>query len=265
MPKKHIKEHKLLSPATLGKNKVALKDLITASDGNPVIAPEGDKMQSHLKRRNGFCKSQLNRERKKMQNEKKNTKFVSPEIRSSFPHLVKPAEEKFGSKFSVSLGLPKDNEEAVEALFEVIRNAAENKWGPKAPEQVGNSIKIFVEDCDELEKYKDDPVYKGCLKFSAKSDRRPGLVDPKLNPVALEDIEDFFYPGAIVRVSVTAYGTETGGSRTIAFGLNNVMFVRDGERIGGGSKAEDDFADYKDETYDRFEQSEDDVDEDGVF
>ena len=50
MTKKYHKEHKLLSPAkaekALGKNKAALKDLITASDRNPVIAPEGDQRKA---------------------------------------------------------------------------------------------------------------------------------------------------------------------------------------------------------------------------
>lgn len=200
-----------------------------------------------------------------MQNKKKETKFVTPEIVCSFPNLAEPADEQHGGKYSLSIPLPKDNDEAVEELYKFIRNAAENKWGPKAREQVGKSIKIFVEDCDELEKHKDDPVYKGCLKFSAKSDRRPRLVDPKLKDVALEDVEDFFYPGAIIRASFTAYGTETGGSKVIAFGLNNVMFVRDGERIGGGSNPEEDFAKYKDESYDRFEQSEDEGNEGDAF
>ena len=46
MTKKYIEEHKLLSPATLGINKAALRDLITASDRNPVIAPEGDQRKA---------------------------------------------------------------------------------------------------------------------------------------------------------------------------------------------------------------------------
>lgn len=46
MTTKDIKEHKLLSPATLGLNKAALRGLITASDRNPVIAPEGDKRKA---------------------------------------------------------------------------------------------------------------------------------------------------------------------------------------------------------------------------
>jgi len=46
MTKKYIKEHKLLSPATLGINKAAPKDLITASGRNPVIDHEGDKRKA---------------------------------------------------------------------------------------------------------------------------------------------------------------------------------------------------------------------------
>ena len=71
-----------------------------------------------------------------MQKEKKNTKLVTPEIVCSYPNLAEPADEQYGGKFALSIPLPKENEDAVEALYEVSRNAAENKWGPKAVEQV---------------------------------------------------------------------------------------------------------------------------------
>ena len=131
MTTKDIKEHKLLSLATLGNNKAALKDLITASDRNPVIAPEGDQRKA-ISSTEMDCKSQLNKERKKMQKDKKNTTFVTTDpIVCSFPNLAKPADEQYGGRYSLSIPLPKDNKEAVEALWEVIGNAAENKWGPK--------------------------------------------------------------------------------------------------------------------------------------
>ena len=191
-----------------------------------------------------------------MENDLKPTKWVSPEIICSYPNLAEPASEDYGGKYKISIPLPKKQEKALAALREVMMNAAENKWGASARDQVGKSIKQFVEDSDFDDRYKEDPVYQGTMRFAAKSGRRPGCVFPNLQSVPVEDIEDVFYPGAVVRVSVSAYGTDTGGSKTIAFSLNNVMFVRDGERIGGGSKAEDDFADFADNDYDRFEQAE---------
>lgn len=185
-----------------------------------------------------------------MKNEELEIKWVSPEIVCSFPHLSEPADEQYGGKFALSIPLPKSDKEAFKELQEVIRNAAVKKWGEEARDLKG--VKTFIDDCEGDE----DPVYNGCLKFSAKATRRPGLVYLNMDPVEKEDIEDVFYPGAFIRVSVNAYGTETGGGKTVAFGLNNVMFVRDGERIGGGSKADEDFANFKDDSYDRFAESE---------
>ena len=191
-----------------------------------------------------------------MNDEKLNVKWISPEIKCSYPNLAEPADEQYGGKYAISIPLPKSDEKAVAMLKEAMTNAAVNMWGPKAASMKG--IKTFVEDCDDDPKYEGDEMYTGCLKFSAKAKRQPGLVYPNLEQVEQEKIEEVFYPGAVIRVSISAYATETGGSKTVAFGLNNVMFVRDGERIGGRANAQDDFAGFADDSFvnDPFETSE---------
>jgi hypothetical protein len=185
-----------------------------------------------------------------MENDKLSTKWISPEITCSFPNLAEPAEEKYGGKYALSIPLPKKDTQAYAKLVEAMVNAAVNEWGEKARDLKG--IKHFVEDCDNNKNGEEpDETYKGCYKFSAKAKRQPGMVYPNLQPVAKEEIENVFYPGAVVRVSISAYGTETGGARTVAFGLNNVMFVRDGKRIGGASKPDEDFGDFADQSFSR--------------
>ena len=44
-------------------------------------------------------------------------------------------------------------------------------------------------------------------------------------------------------VSVTFFGYDVSGNRGVACGLNNIMKFKDGERLGGRSSAESDFAD----------------------
>lgn len=179
-----------------------------------------------------------------MTTEKLNTKWISPEIRCSYPHLAEKTEDLSGRlAYTLSIPLPKSEEQAVAALREVMSNAAVNEWGPKAKDLKG--ITHYVEDGDE-----EDEIYKGTLKFTAKSQkRRPGCVFPNLKPVPEEQIEEKFYPGCFIRASVNAYATEAGGRKTIAFSLNNVLWVRDGERIGGGSNADDDFGDFADPAF----------------
>lgn len=183
-----------------------------------------------------------------MTTEKLNTKWISPEIICSYPNLAEPASEQFGGKFGLSIPLPKSNEEAIAKLQDVVSNAIENKWGAKYRES--KAVKKFIEDCDQIPKYEGDEVYANCIKFSAKSKRRPGLLYPDAKTQVEESkIEDVFYPGAIIRVVVQAYATDTGGSMTVAFGLTGVMFVKDGNRIGGASNPSDDFADFADNSF----------------
>ena len=50
------------------------------------------------------------------------------------------------------------------------------------------------------------------------------------------------YSGCYGRVSVIFYPYNASGSKGIACGLNNVMKVAEGERLGGGTSAASDFA-----------------------
>jgi hypothetical protein len=167
------------------------------------------------------------------------TKWISPEIVCSYPHLHEMSEDQSGRKsYNLSIPLPKADKEANEKLKQCMVNAAVNAWGEKYRTLQG--VKHFVTDGDP-----EDSIYKDTVKFSAKAPKRqPGCVDQHMRPVPPEKIEETFYPGAIIRVSVSAYATDKGGSKTVAFALNNVMFVRDGERLGGSSSADDDFGEF---------------------
>ena len=64
------------------------------------------------------------------------------------------------------------------------------------------------------------------------------MVDRKVQPI-LDQSE--VYSGCYCNVSVSFYGYNTNGNHGIAAGLGNVQFVKDGEALGGRSKASDDF------------------------
>jgi hypothetical protein len=149
------------------------------------------------------------------------------------------SEDKSGKfSYNISVPLPKSDAAANAALKQCMSNAAVNAWGGKYKTLAG--VKHFVTDGDP-----EDSIYKDTIKFSAKAPKRqPGCVDQHLRPVPPDQIEEMFYPGAIIRVSVSAYATDKGGSKTIAFALNNVMFVRHGERIGGSSAPDTDFGEF---------------------
>lgn len=171
------------------------------------------------------------------------TKIVTPEIICSFPYLFTVSD--YTGKYGLSIPIPKENEEAIANIKACIENAAENKWGRKARAEIGKKIESPLRDGD-TEKA-DDEVYRGTIFFSANSNKKPGVVDKALQPIL---DQDDIYPGCIVRVSVNFYAYDFKGKKGVACGLQNVMKVRDGEAIGGISKAEDDFAEFADTSFD---------------
>lgn len=103
----------------------------------------------------------------------------------------------------------------------------------------------------------------GSTFINARNKSRPGLVylypDPRDGKPALvvpglatagydltdadkKGIKDVFYPGAIVRASVRAFGFETKGNRGVSFALNNLQLI-DGTvpRLDNRKAAQDDF------------------------
>ena len=86
----------------------------------------------------------------------------------------------------------------------------------------------------------DDEAFSGCYFLNANANRAPGIVDLARNPIL--DREEV-YSGCYCRFSVNFYPFSASGNNGVAVGLNNVQKVADGERLAGGSRAEDDFND----------------------
>lgn len=68
----------------------------------------------------------------------------------------------------------------------------------------------------------------------------PGIVDIDRQAI-LEHSE--VYSGIYGRASINFYAYNAKASKGIACGLQNVQKIRDGEPLGGHSRAEDDFDD----------------------
>ena len=85
----------------------------------------------------------------------------------------------------------------------------------------------------------DDEAYANAYFVNANSATAPGIVDSNLDPI-LERSE--VYSGVYGRASINFYAFNSNGNKGIACGLNNLQKIRDGESLGGKSRAEDDFA-----------------------
>ena len=85
----------------------------------------------------------------------------------------------------------------------------------------------------------DDPAYANAYFINANSASAPSIVDSDRQPI-LERSE--VYSGVYGRASINLYAFNSNGNKGIACGLNNLQKIRDGEPLGGKSRAEDDFA-----------------------
>ena len=151
-------------------------------------------------------------------------------------------------KCSVSLIIPKDDVETVRKIEEAIKAAyaeGSNKLkgnGKSVPAL--SAIKTPLRDGD-LER-PDDPAYANAYFINANSATAPGIVDADRQPI-LERSE--VYSGVYGRASINLYAFNSNGNKGIACGLNNLQKIRDGEPLGGKSRAEDDFATEEEEDF----------------
>jgi len=167
--------------------------------------------------------------------------------RWSYANVWDPKSINGGSpKFSVSLIIPKDDTVTVEKIKAAIQAAYEEgesklKGNGKSVPAI-STIKTPLRDGD-LER-PDDAAYANSYFINANSSTAPGIVDMNCQPI-LNRSE--VYSGVYGRASVNMYAFNTNGNKGIACGLNNLQKIRDGEPLGGKSRAEDDFATADDE------------------
>ena len=149
-------------------------------------------------------------------------------------------------KYSVSLIIPKSDKATIDKIKAAIQAAYEEgesklkgngKFVPALED-----IKTPLRDGDR-ERMGDD-AYANSYFINANSDMAPGIVDANRQPI-LERSE--VYSGVYGRASINFYAFNTNGNKGIACGLNNLQKLRDGEPLGGKSRAEDDFADMDDD------------------
>lgn len=169
--------------------------------------------------------------------------------RFSYANIWDPKSINGGKpKFSVSLIIPKDDTVTVNKIKAAIQAAYEegqNKLKGNAKSVPAlSAIKNPLRDGD-LER-SDDPAYKNAYFINANSDTAPGVVDKDLNPIMNRSQ---IYSGVYGRASINLYAFNSNGNRGIACGLNNIQKIRDGEPLGGKSRAEDDFATDDDEDF----------------
>lgn len=178
------------------------------------------------------------------------TKVITgPNTRWSYANVWQAKSINGGTpKFSVSLIIPKSDKVTIAK----IRAAIEAAYREGEAKLKGNGrsvpalsvLKTPLRDGDA--ERPDDEAYADSYFVNANSSTAPGIVDADRQPII--DTSEV-YSGVYGRASINFYAFNSNGNKGIACGLNNLQKIRDGEPLGGKSRAEDDFADEDEEDF----------------
>ena len=165
---------------------------------------------------------------------------VTGKVRFAYVNVFEPKAQEEGKepKYSVCIIIPKKDKDTIAkieaAIDEAVVNGGEKtlKAGRPYP-----NLKRPLRDGDT--EREDRPEFANSYFINLSSLRKPQLVDDSVNPIM---DKDEFYSGCYGRASIQFYAYESKGSRGVAAGLNNLQKLEDGDRLAGGSTAEDDFA-----------------------
>jgi Protein of unknown function (DUF2815) len=158
--------------------------------------------------------------------------LITPNFRAAFISVFKATSMKNADgttnkpKFSIRAAFPPTAD--LSPLKKEAEAVAKEKWNDKIPKTLRNPFRRN----DELE----NPVVGigddwTIMSFSANEDRRPGIVDAKLQDI-IDDSD--VYSGAWYRAQVRAFAYDQAGNKGVSFGLQNVQKLRDDDPIGNG-------------------------------
>lgn len=169
------------------------------------------------------------------------TRVVTPEAMISYPFVWEPYAGKDGTdepKYSASFVFPQGTD--LSALQRAALTAGLAKWGDKFKEmlQLGQIRMPFRTD------WAAKGYPEGSTFINARSKNKPGIVLPTAGadgkPMELTD-RDQLFAGCIVRASVTSFAYDRNGNKGVSFALNNIQYLRTGERLDNRVPAKDEF------------------------
>lgn len=183
-------------------------------------------------------------------------KFINPtkvitgvNTRWSYVNAWEPKSINGGApKYSVSLIIPKSDTKTIEKIQAAIQAAYDEGQGKLKGNGKSVSalsvLKTPLRDGDA--ERPDDEAYADSYFINANSGTAPGIVDADRQPI-LDRSE--VYSGVYGRASINFYAFNSNGNKGIACGLNNLQKIKDGEPLGGKSRAEDDFDTEEDDDF----------------
>lgn len=158
--------------------------------------------------------------------------LTTPAFIASFPNLFKARKNDLSDKLEYSVMALFPPKADLSNIEEAIEQAMTDQFGEnkkKWPKGWRNPLRDIEERRNE-----EGALPAGCvegMKFmNMKSQYAPGIVDGNLEEVI--DPEEI-YPGVVLKASITAYAYDMKANKGVAFGLDAIQKVRDGERLAG--------------------------------
>ena len=167
-------------------------------------------------------------------------KFHLNNARVTFPVFfdAKQVNGQGEAKFSGGFLIPKEHPQLIQVKQAII-DAATEKWKEKAPEVLKALFatdKLCLHDGD----VKEYEGYKGNYFINASNKIRPLVLGPDRAPLTAADGKP--YSGSYVNVILQFWAQDNQFGKRVNASLLGVQFLRDGERLAGGSVAsQDDF------------------------
>jgi len=159
--------------------------------------------------------------------------IITPDFRAAFISVFKATSMKNADgtinkpKYSIRAAFPPTANLA--PLKKEATMVANEKWGEnKIPKTLRSPFRLNSELENPVAGIGDDWVI---MSFSANEDRRPGIVDAKLQDI-IDDSD--VYSGAWYRAQVRAFAYDQAGNKGVSFGLQNVQKLRDDDPLGNG-------------------------------
>jgi hypothetical protein len=168
-------------------------------------------------------------------------KVITPEAMLSYPALFAPKQTPSGElKYGCVLVFQEGAD--LSPLENAALAALEERWGARAKEMLQkNQLKWPFRDGAERDAQGYGP---GTTFINVTSKLQPGAVDSDGGddgkPRRITDLSEL-YAGCFVRASLRPFTYDTNGSKGVSFALNNLQKLRDGERIDGRLRPEDEF------------------------
>ena len=160
---------------------------------------------------------------------------MTPKFRVSFPNVFRPGKAlEVGKPPKYSITMLFDKDANLEPLKQAMVDFLTKKFGANQAAWPKLSRNPFRDQGE-----KDFAGYVAGSKFiNATSNTKPGLVDAQSNDIINEAD---FYPGCYARATVRPFWYDVKGNKGVAFGLQNIQKLADGEPLGGRVAASKEF------------------------